>query len=113
VIATGEQHSVREFIEASFHEVGIGIRWEGEGADEKGYDTDSGNAVIEVDKRYFRPTEVDTLLGDPSKAKKKLGWTPKVTFRELVSEMVREDLKEAERDALCKREGYRVMKYHE
>jgi len=113
VIATGEQHSVREFIEAAFHEVGIGIRWEGEGVNEKGYDTDSGNVVVEVDKRYFRPTEVDTLLGDPSKAKKKLGWTPKVTFRELVSEMVREDLKEAERDALCKREGFRTFKYHE
>jgi GDPmannose 4,6-dehydratase len=113
VIATGEQHSVREFVEASFHEVKIGIRWEGEGVDEKGYDTDSGNAIVEVDKRYFRPTEVETLLGDPTKAKKKLGWTPKVTFKELVSEMVREDLKEAERDALCKREGFRTFKYHE
>jgi GDPmannose 4,6-dehydratase len=113
VIATGEQHSVREFAEAAFHEVGIGIRWEGKGVDEKGHDADSGSVIVEVDKRYFRPTEVETLLGDPSKAKERLGWQPRVTFRELVSEMVREDLKDAERDALCKREGYRVMKYHE
>jgi GDPmannose 4,6-dehydratase len=113
VIATGKQHSVREFVEAAFHEVGIRIRWQGKGVDEKGYDTDTGNVIVEVDTRYFRPTEVDTLLGDPSKAKKKLGWKPKVTFRELVSEMVREDLKEAERDALCRREGFRTFKYHE
>jgi len=111
VIATGEQHSVREFIEAAFHEVGITVDWKGEGVGEKGYDGD--RIIVEVDKRYFRPTEVDTLLGDPSKAKEKLGWSPKVTFRELVSEMVREDLKDAERDQLCKREGYKVMKYHE
>ncbi len=113
VIATGEQHSVREFVEAAFHEVGIHIRWKGDGILEKGYEGDTDRIIVEVDKRYFRPTEVDTLLGDPSKAKKKLGWSPKVTFKELVSEMVREDLKEAERDQLCKREGFRVMKYHE
>jgi GDPmannose 4,6-dehydratase len=113
VIATGEQHSVREFVEAAFHEVGIPIRWKGEGILEKGYDGDTDKIIVEVDKRYFRPTEVDTLLGDPSKAKEKLGWSPKTTFRELVSEMVREDLKEAERDQLCKREGYRTFKYHE
>lgn len=113
VIATGEQHSVREFVEAAFHEVGIHIRWKGEGILEKGYEGDTEKIIIEVDKRYFRPTEVDTLLGDPSKAKEKLGWSPKVTFKELVSEMVREDLKEAERDQLCKREGFKVMKYHE
>jgi len=112
VIATGEQHSVREFVEAAFNEVGIRIRWKGKGVDEKGHDN-SGKVLIEVDKRYFRPTEVDTLLGDPSKAKEKLGWSPKVTFKELVSEMVREDLKEAERDQLCKREGFKVMKHHE
>ena len=111
VIATGEQHSVREFIEAAFHEVGITVNWKGVGVEEKGYDGD--RIIVEVDKRYFRPTEVDTLLGDPSKAKEKLGWSPKVTFKELVSEMVREDLKEAERDQLCKREGYKVMRYHE
>jgi GDPmannose 4,6-dehydratase len=113
VIATGEQHSVREFVDAAFHEVGIHIRWEGEGVDEKGHDGDTDKIIVEVDKRYFRPTEVDTLLGDPSKAKEKLGWSPKVTFKELVSEMVREDLKEAERDQLCKREGFRTFRYHE
>jgi len=112
VIATGEQYSVREFVDAAFHEVGINIRWDGKGIHEKGYD-DSGNVLVEVDPRYFRPTEVETLLGDPTKAKEKLGWQPKVTFRELVSEMVREDLKDAEKDQLCKREGYRVMRYHE
>jgi GDPmannose 4,6-dehydratase len=113
VIASGEQHSVREFVEAAFHEVGIGLDWKGEGIDEKGHDRGSGKVLVEIDGRYFRPSEVDTLLGDPSKARNKLGWAAKVTFRELVSEMVREDLKEAERDQLCKREGYRVMKYHE
>jgi len=113
VIASGEQHSVKEFIEAAFHEVGIHVSWKGEGILEKGYDGDTDKIIVEVDKRYFRPTEVDTLLGDPSKAKEKLGWSPRVTFKELVSEMVREDLKEAERDQLCKREGFKVMKYHE
>jgi GDPmannose 4,6-dehydratase len=113
VIASGEQHSVQEFVEVAFHEVGIGIDWKGEGSDRKGYSRESGKVLVEIDRRYFRPAEVDTLLGDPSKAKNKLGWAPKVSFRELVAEMVREDLKEAERDQLCKREGYRVMKYHE
>ncbi len=113
VIATGQQHSVREFVGAAFGEVGIGISWKGEGIGEKGYNAETGEIVVEVDSRYFRPTEVETLLGDPSKAKKELGWSPKVGFSELVAEMVREDLREAERDQLCKREGYRVMKYHE
>jgi len=113
VIATGEQHSVREFVEGAFHEVGIEIVWKGEDTEEKGYDKTTGKLLIEIDKRYFRPTEVGTLLGDPSKAKEKLGWSPKVTFTELVSEMVREDLKEAERDQLCRREGFRTYRYHE
>lgn len=113
VIATGEQHSVKEFVEAAFQEVGIQVRWEGKGVAEKGYDKASGKILVEIDSRYFRPTEVETLLGDPTKAKTKLGWKPRVTFKELVSEMVREDLKEAERDQLCKREGYQVMKHHE
>lgn len=112
VIATGKQYSVKEFVDAAFHEVGINIRWNGKGIDEKGYD-DSGKVLVEIDPRYFRPTEVETLLGDPTKAKEKLGWQPKVTFKELVAEMVREDLKDAEKDQLCKREGYRVMRYHE
>lgn len=112
VVATGKQYSVKEFVEEAFREVGIDIRWDGKGIDEKGYD-DSGKVLVEVDPRYFRPTEVETLLGDPTKAKEKLGWEPRVTFKELVAEMVREDLKDAEKDQLCKREGYRVMRYHE
>jgi GDPmannose 4,6-dehydratase len=113
VIATGEQHSVREFVELAFEEVGIHVRWDGSGVSEKGIDGRTGDVIVEIDKKYFRPTEVETLLGDPSKAKEKLGWSPKVTFSELVSEMVREDLKEAERDQLCKREGFRTFKYNE
>jgi GDPmannose 4,6-dehydratase len=113
VIATGEQHSVKEFVEAAFQEVGIQVRWEGEGKEEKGFDKSSGKVLVEIDSRYFRPTEVETLLGDPTKAKTKLGWKPRVSFKELVTEMVQEDLKEAERDQLCKKEGFHVMNYHE
>jgi len=112
VIATGVQYSVRDFVDAAAKEMGIAIRWEGQGVDEKGYDA-AGKCIVAVDPRYFRPTEVETLLGDPSKAKEKLGWTPKTTFAELVAEMVREDLKAAERDELVKRHGYKVMDYHE
>ena len=121
VIATGEHRSVREFVEASFREVGIEIEWKGIGIDEKGIVSSLtsasalhiGETLVEIDPRYFRPTEVESLLGDATKAKEKLGWQPKVGFKELVSEMVREDLKEAERDQLCKKEGFRIMKYHE
>jgi GDPmannose 4,6-dehydratase len=113
VIATGRQHSVREFVESAFQEVGIDIIWKGSGIKEKGIDQRTGNVLIAVDRRYFRPTEVDALLGDPQKAKKKLGWKPKTTFKQLVSEMVREDLKEAERDQLCRREGFKTYRYHE
>ncbi len=113
VIATGEQHSVREFVEAAFHEIGITVRWEGKGISEKGYDNNTGEVLVEVDQRYFRPTEVETLLGDPSKAREKLGWTPKVGFNELVAEMVREDIKVAERDLLCKNGGFKTFSYHE
>ena len=112
VIATGVQHSVREFVDAAAAELEMSIRWEGEGLDEKGYD-DKGRCVVAVDPRYFRPTEVETLLGDPSKAEKELGWVPKVTFEELVAEMVREDKKAAERDELVKRHGFDVYDYHE
>jgi len=113
VIATGEQYSVRDFVDAAAHELGQKIRWEGGGVDEKGYDEESGNCIVEVDPRYFRPTEVETLLGDPGKAKRELGWVPKITFKELVAEMVREDLKMAERDELCRREGYKTYSYNE
>ncbi|MDR2872191.1 MAG: GDP-mannose 4,6-dehydratase [Xanthomonadaceae bacterium] len=112
VIATGIQHSVREFVALAAAELDIQIRWEGNGIDEKGYDTD-GKCIVAVDQRYFRPAEVDTLLGDASKARKKLGWSPRITFKELVTEMVREDLVKAERDALVKRHGYTAPDYHE
>lgn len=112
VIATGVQHSVRDFVDAAAKELGISIRWEGKGKDEKGYDAD-GKCIVAVDPRYFRPTEVETLLGDPSKAKEKLGWTPRITFKELVAEMVREDLKSAERDELVKSHGFNAYDYHE
>jgi len=112
VIASGEQYSVRDFVNAAAAELGISIVWKGEGADEKGYDA-SGRCIVSVDPRYFRPTEVETLLGDASKARAKLGWSPKITFRDLVAEMVRQDLKEAERDELVKRHGFDTYNYHE
>lgn len=112
VIATGIQYSVRDFVNAAAVELGMKIRWEGVGMNEKGYNH-SGKCIVAVDQRYFRPTEVETLLGDPSKAKEKLGWTPKITFDELVAEMVREDLKTAERDELVKKHGYSIFKCHE
>ena len=112
VIATGVQHSVRDFVNAVAEELGIKVLWEGQGVDEKGYDA-AGKCIVAVDPRYFRPSEVETLLGDATKAREKLGWTPKITFGELVAEMVREDLKSAERDELAKRHGYKSMDYHE
>lgn len=112
VIATGEQHSVRDFVDAAARELGMAIAWKGSGVDEKGYDA-AGCCIVAVDPRYFRPTEVDSLLGDASKARRKLGWTPKIGFSELVAEMVHEDLKTAERDELIRRHGYQVMDYHE
>ncbi|WP_441227833.1 GDP-mannose 4,6-dehydratase [Tardiphaga sp. 20_F10_N6_6] len=113
VIATGEQHSVREFVNLSAAEIGIKIRWEGKGIDEKGYDATSGKCIVAVDPRYFRPAEVDTLLGDPSKAKNKLGWVPKTSFQSLVTEMMQEDLRSAERDELIKRHGFRYFERFE
>jgi GDPmannose 4,6-dehydratase len=112
VIATGVQYSVRDFVNAAAREVGIEIAWSGKGVEETGRDA-TGRTIVRVDPRYFRPTEVETLLGDPSKAKRQLGWTPKVTFAELVSEMMREDLKAAERDELVKRHGFAAYDYHE
>ncbi|MDF3863373.1 GDP-mannose 4,6-dehydratase [Pseudomonas denitrificans (nom. rej.)] len=112
VIATGIQYSVRDFVNAAAKELELNITWKGEGVDEKGYD-EKGNCIVAVDPRYFRPAEVETLLGDASNAKNKLGWTPKTTFQELVTEMVREDLKSAERDELVKRHGYSAFNYHE
>ena len=112
VIASGEQHSVREFVEAAARALGIAIEWRGQGVDERGLD-DKGRCIVAVDPRYFRPTEVETLLGDASKARERLGWRPRVCFEDLVAEMVTEDLKAAERDELCRREGFRTFDYNE
>ena len=113
VIATGKQYSVREFVDAAFSEVGISLVWEGEGVEEKGINVETGDVVVEVDPRYFRPTEVETLLGDPTKAREKLGWEAEIPLHDMVAEMVRADLKIAERDELCRREGFRTFDYHE
>jgi GDPmannose 4,6-dehydratase len=111
VIATGIQYSVRDFVIAAGKELGMDIRWQGDGVDEIGLLDDK--PIVRVDPRYFRPTEVETLLGDATKAREKLGWTPKISFEELVAEMVREDLRSAERDEVVKRHGYSAYSYHE
>lgn len=108
VIATGEQHSIRELCELAFQEAGIDIEWKGQGIDEVAINKANGAEVIGVDPQYYRPTEVETLLGDPSKAKAKLGWSPKTTFEALVKEMVAADMDTAKRDALVKGEGFKV-----
>jgi len=112
VIATGEQHSVREFVDIAAGFLGIKIQWEGEGPEERGMDV-NGKLIVAIDPRYYRPTEVSSLLGDANKAKRELGWQPRVTFRELVKEMTEEDLKAAERDALIRKHGYAVFNFHE
>ena len=112
VIATGVQYSVRAFVDAAAAELGIKVRWEGQGLEEKGYNA-AGKCIVAVDPRYFRPTEVETLLGDPTKARVKLGWTPRTSFSELVAEMVREDLKASERDELVKKHGYKAFDHNE
>ena len=112
VIATGVQYSVREFVSAAAKEIGIKVEWRGEGVDEKGFDQ-HGKCIVAVDPRYFRPAEVESLLGDPSKAKAKLGWEPRITFDELVTEMMQEDLKEAKKDALIKKHGYQAFDHNE
>jgi len=127
VIASGVQHSVREFVERAAAELGITLRWEGDGVDETGVvdslndkivgtqkcKVQEGQVIIRVDQRYFRPTEVESLLGDPSKAKKELGWEPRISFDELVQEMVLADLEMAKRDALVKKHGFQSFNYHE
>jgi len=113
VIATGEQHSVREFVELVAARLGMRMRWRGKGAEEQGMDAKSGRVVVRIDPRYFRPTEVDTLLGDPSKARRKLGWKPEKSFADLVDEMVSEDLDIARRDAVIADHGFRTYHYYE
>ena len=123
VIATGIQHSVREFVDAAARELGIALAWEGCGKDECGRIADidparwptlkKGQVIARVDPHYFRPTEVETLLGDPTKARTKLGWSPAIGFKELVAEMVREDLKAAQRDDLARAHGHRTYNQHE
>ncbi len=123
VIASGEQYSVRDFVNAAASELGISIEWRGQGAKETGVVSaikdkhsdalKSGNTIVRVDARYFRPTEVETLLGDASKARQKLGWKPRICFKELVAEMVQEDFKAARRDDLVKRHGYTTYDHHE
>ncbi len=124
VIATGKQYSVRQLCTLAFHNVGIEIEWQGSGVDEKGIASSvkpfeenqkvrPGDVVVQVDPNYFRPTEVETLLGDPSKAKEKLGWEPVITFEEMIAEMVSHDTKEARMDVLCKNSGFNIMNRHE
>ena len=110
VIATGRQESVRRFIELTAQQLGWGpMQWEGEGTAEVGRRGDTDDVVLRIDPRYFRPSEVDTLLGDPSKACEKLGWTPTTTLEELVAEMVEADLEEARKEAYLKRNGFSVV----
>jgi GDPmannose 4,6-dehydratase len=113
VIATGTQYSVRDFVVATGSLLDMKIEWRGEGVDEVGIDAATGRKVVRVDPRYFRPTEVETLLGDAGKARQKLGWSAEVTFPELVAEMVESDLGLAKRDALVAKEGYKVYSHHE
>ncbi len=112
VIATGRQFSVRQFVGFAAAELGLRMSWKGHGVDEQGFDQD-GRCIVRIDPRYFRPTEVESLLGDASKAKRKLGWEPRISFEQLVAEMVQEDLRIAERDSLIKQHGYRPMAYRE
>jgi len=113
VIATGVQYSVRDFVNFAWDHLNKKIRWEGEGKEEKGYDQETGQLIVSVDSRYFRPTEVETLLGNPTKAKRKLGWEPKITLEQIVHEMMESDLNIAKRDELIKQNGYKACDYNE
>jgi GDPmannose 4,6-dehydratase len=113
VIASGVQYSVREFVTRAAAHLGMNLEWRGKGLDEQGVDTQTGGAVVKVDPRYFRPTEVDSLLGDATKARTKLGWRPEISFDTLVKEMVEADLQAARRDALIAREGFKTYRYFE
>ena len=109
VLATGVTTTIRDFCEMTFKELGVDIEWQGSGVEEKGIDKATGKVVIEVDPRYFRPTEVDLLLGDPTKAQKKLGWKPKYDLPMLIKEMVDEDLKEAKKEKFLREQGYEIL----
>ena len=113
VISTGKQYSVREFVELAAHNLGININWQGNDVEEKGYDAQTNKCIIAVDKRYFRPAEVQSLLGDSSKATKQLGWQPKISFEDLVAEMIAKDLELAQRDHLIKSNGFKVPLHQE
>jgi GDPmannose 4,6-dehydratase len=113
VVATGVKRTVRDFVNYSFNELGIELEWKGEGVEEKGIDKSTGKVLVEVDPKYFRPAEVELLIGDPTKAKEKLGWEAKVTLQELVSMMVKNDLEEAEKELHLKNGGYEVKNYYE
>jgi len=113
VVATGVKRTVRDFVNYSFNELGITLQWSGEGVNEKGTDKETGEILVEVDPKYFRPTEVELLIGDASKAKEKMGWEPEVTLKELVFMMVKADLKEAEKELYLKKGGYEVKNYYE
>ncbi len=113
VIATGEQHSVRELVDVAAAEAGLSLDWEGQGVEEKARDAATGKLVVAVDPRYFRPTEVESLLGDAGKAREKLGWKPRISFESMVREMVAEDMSRAERDRICREKGFRTCDFHE
>ena len=113
VIATGEQFSVRELVSRAATHLGMRIEWQGQGVDEQGVDANSGRSLVRIDPRYFRPTEVDTLLGDASKARARLGWEPQISFDSLVKEMIEADLQTARRDAALAREGFKTYRYKE
>ena len=113
IIATGQQYSVRDFVNFAYEYLGKKIRWEGKGLDEKGYDSETNQLIVSVDPRYFRPSEVDTLLGDPSKAKEKLGWEPKITLKQMVDEMMENDINIAKRDSLVKKHGFKAPDFNE
>jgi GDPmannose 4,6-dehydratase len=113
VLATGETYPVRYFIEKAFSEVGIEVEWKGEGVDEKGYNKANGEIIVEVDPKYFRPTEVDLLVGDPSKAQRVLGWKHKYTLDQLITEMVQSDLRLFKRDKYLLEGGHNILDYNE
>ena len=113
VVATGEQHTVREFVESAFAEIDIGIKWSGDGTNEVGKNVSNGEVLIAIDPHYFRPTEVETLLGDPTKVHDKLGWKASISFQDMVAEMIREDMRDAQKDELCRSKGFRTYQYFE